>query len=531
MGAPRVVTRPEAAKQLETLRSILLGPERARLDALEAWAEDPERRREEVETAFERLLVEEPGTFTRHLVPIFLPLLRAAVVSQLRAYLQSIEAVVEQTLTLRALRWRWTSFRTGTPIGELALSDSTLSRVDQLLLVHRHTGLPVGHACRPEVPSRDVDVVSGLVSAIGSFAREAFSGEGARSGELEQVAIGERELWLLPGRWITLVASLHGVCTPRVRQRLTEALERVERQEGPALSGYSGEPDLPERIDPVLEPYLDVEARPPARWARWTVALVVLLLVGAGVGWLLHERARRAELERWVDAQDHRHGVVVVARAWRDGALTARLLVDPAVELPASPDGVALDRAPFLSLDPQVVLRRVRRSLAPPADVRMALQDGTLTLSGSAPLDLRRRARTLGPTFAGVTRVDVSGLRAAEAVRLEAALAQLESTVVPFPVGRTEPTDRAAVDALATLLDEVATLVERTGADVRLVTTGGADPTGTAAINRRLATGRARWLARFVARRGLPSTAAVDGIAETERRSARIHVRRAELPE
>ena len=121
-------------------------------------------------------------------------------------------------------------------------------------------------------------------------------------------------------------------------------------------------------------------------------ALAALLLAALLGGLALRARLR---WDRAVARLRSEPGIVLTQAErdggrWRFAGLRDPLAPDPAVLLAGL--GVDTGRVeqrwePYLSLRPELVLARARRSLAPPAGVKLALTGDTLRATGSAPLD------------------------------------------------------------------------------------------------------------------------------------------------
>ena len=110
---------------------------------------------------------------------------------------------------------------------------------------------------------------------------------------------------------------------------------------------------------------------------------------------------------------------IVLTRAERDGAKWRFVgLRDPLARNPAAvlagvlgdTSGVEQRWEPYLSLQPAMVLARVRRSLSPPASVVLTLASDTLRLRGSASLPWVITAGR-APLPLGVAALDLSGVK------------------------------------------------------------------------------------------------------------------------
>ena len=79
------------------------------------------------------------------------------------------------------------------------------------------------------------------------------------------------------------------------------------------------------------------------------------------------------------------------------------------------PTGVVTNWAPYQALDPEIVLKRLQASLAPPPGVTLAVDGDRIVARGSAPSSWLERARIAGGLLpAGAPRLDLSGVRNAD---------------------------------------------------------------------------------------------------------------------
>jgi len=93
-------------------------------------------------------------------------------------------------------------------------------------------------------------------------------------------------------------------------------------------------------------------------------------------------------------------------------------LYDP---LAKSPDSVVnsdimsslpleLDFKPYLSLEPEIILKRVHKALLVPETVKLRLVDNTLFASGQASVEWIKEFRLRAPLFAGIKVVNLNQL-------------------------------------------------------------------------------------------------------------------------
>jgi len=79
-----------------------------------------------VEEAMRASVQKDPGILADALFPIIGAAVRKAVAAALQSTVQTLNQIVEQSLSWRSLRWRWESFTTGKSFAEIVLARSQL---------------------------------------------------------------------------------------------------------------------------------------------------------------------------------------------------------------------------------------------------------------------------------------------------------------------------------------------------------------------------------------------------------------------
>jgi outer membrane protein OmpA-like peptidoglycan-associated protein len=392
-----------ADKPLAELRAILLGPDRAAWETLRQRLDNPSRRAEDVATvlaeavrlrsglhpgshpdvklrrALQPLLEEalqlsvqsNPRMLADALFPIFGKAIRKAITSELDGMLQSLSRTLEQRFSWRSLQWRWESLRTGKPYAEIVLLRSLLYRVEQVFLIHRHSGLLLQHVAvaSPGAPeTKDPEMVSGMLTAIQDFVRDSVSG--AESENLEIVRMGEIEVVLAYGPDAILAGFVRGVAPRKLSGIFQDTLDAIEQKKAEALHSFSGDTSRFDSCRPQLEACLLGQGRPDERpsssWgARSLVFGVPALLVLALIGWWIHSSLIE---RRWTDFArrlESEPGILLTHAEQRGSkfyisGLRDPLAADPAALLPASlpSNQVEFHWEEYYSLVPRFVAQR-----------------------------------------------------------------------------------------------------------------------------------------------------------------------------
>lgn len=351
------------------------------------------------------------------LFPVIGPIIRKAIGESLRGLMSDLNSVLEQSFTLRGLKWRLEAWRSGVPYAQVVLKHSLRYRVDHVFLIERDSGLVLHRESSPGLPDLDADAIAGMLTAIGQFVRDSVGHEGGDS--LEEARVGEYLLWLLDGPRASIACFIHGVPPESLRTVLSQRLEVIHAWlAAPGRGSIDGEDDvrlLQQALDPaglITEDAGEDKERKPT--SRWPIMLIFLLLL-SGLAWYY------ARIERWqgqVDVLQQKlaaHPGFLLTRLdskpWR--SLEIKGLLDPDAD-PVEPllkqtdlagvDAV-LSTEGYLSTDDEVLLRRAIRLLQPPSDVSLSVKGGVLSVRGAAPGEWVRMSHERAAWVAGVRTV------------------------------------------------------------------------------------------------------------------------------
>jgi outer membrane protein OmpA-like peptidoglycan-associated protein len=505
------------------LRSIIVGPEQRELralqehvrdpaiqtrgvstvlpDAIALRANDPQLTRAlapSIEDAITASVRRDPRPLADALFPVIGPAIRKAIAHTLSSMMETVNRSVEQSISWRAVQWRWTAFRTGKRYAEIVLLNTVQYRVEQVLLIHTETGLLLQHLSADAAANDDPDQLSAMLTALSDFSRDALKAGGGDS--LDDVGYGELKITVVKGPHAYLACVVRGTVPHDVRVIFQDALESVHRQFGPELKAFRGDATPFERTRPILENCLVTQYRQPQRkgaYRKWLLAGAVLLLaVGA---WLTLRVLERQRWERYVDRLNAEPGLMVVAHTRRDGKFHVTGLRDPLVkndpETLAAEMGISKDMfdsrwETYQTLESSFVEARATSLLRPPAGVRLTFSSGsgTLTATGDAPERWIVDSERLGPAVAGVRRFVYEG--APRDLRLKASI---EATSILFPKGLSTlvPSQEAALRQVADFVRELDDTLRARDRRAHVEVFGHTDSDGPDTLNGPLSAARA----------------------------------------
>lgn len=554
------MTAETGSGDLERLRQLLLDDERQRLSASLARVEALEQRQRELPQRLpgllrraaqgegadrlgEALAAPVAGALSvairgnrRALIdtlfPLIGPTIRKAIAEAMRNLAGEINAALVSSLSLRGLRWRLESWRSGVPYSQVVLRHTLSYRIDHVFLIERGSGLLLHHGHQPELFGLDGDAIAGMLTAIGEFVRDSVDRDG--EGTLNSARVGEYLLELESGPRATVACFVRGVPPARFHDVLAEIVEELHDGEQADDSGLALSDEQRLALQPAaIEQRIGQPAVVPQAGSLMPLLLVVLILLG-GLFWHI------LRVERWQDrvaqlrtALEAHPGFVLVgseSKPW--SSLTVHGLLDPdAAPLQPVLDGVDLggvkprmDLQGYLSSDDAVIRQRALRLLEPPAGVTLSVDRRVLRLQGRADAAWIERARAGAPLIAGVAGTELAlGRSPEELQRLLDALGRRRLLFDADAKPRYDP--EVPLDAMARdLLDAVA-LARELGVSLRVRVLGDNDRPGSDAINVRVREQRRDWLAAALVERGVPAQLLdCSGLGVTNQRAARLQL-------
>ena len=287
-----------------------------------------------IEEAITTSVRRNPRPLADALFPIFGPAIRKAIAASLSTMLESLNQTLEHSLSWRAVQWRVTALRTGKSFAEVVLLNTLVYRVEQVFLIERESGLLLLHVKSGLSAVQDVDMVSGMLTAIRDFAQDSF--RVSKDETLDTLQVGELSVWIEQGPHAVLAAVIRGTAPSELRTSMQEALEHVHARFGETLSAFEGDTAPFEAARPSLEALLqsqyhrDRKKSSPMLWVLGG-ALVLTLAV-----WAYFAVSARTRWHAYLNALRAEPGIVVVSAEKAGGKYVVRGLRDPLARDPAS---------------------------------------------------------------------------------------------------------------------------------------------------------------------------------------------------
>jgi len=422
--------------EYDRLRELLVGPERERLDDLDAWRDDPEKRAADIarflpeaikaarakalreslepvfEKAFQNSVRKHPKELADAVYPVIARAIRQSISASIREFAENLNQIVEKSASLRAIRWRIEARVTGKSFSEILLARSLLYSVEQVFLIHRSSGLLLQEVAARDSILKDADMISGMLTAIQDFYSDSF----VQGGDtLENFSSGRHKLWIQYGPKALVVGAVSGTAPAELKDVFRNAIEKIHTVLYAQLDSFKqGDVTVFEPARPILEACLLGQAAPdrkksaPLLWAA-----VAALSIAAIAFFGYHFWSSGREQARWDSyfAQLKRQpGIVVTAIEKQGNGWMVSGLKDPKAHDPVAllredgmdPAKVRYRLEPFLSLDIAFAADRELESAKAQVEKQLVRFD-----SGSSrlPIGEARQVEELAATIGALFRM------------------------------------------------------------------------------------------------------------------------------
>jgi len=424
-------------------------------DSINSASEDPERlsnsMNKVIHGSIRNLIKKDPQDFADALFPVMGPAIRRSINETLKSFMQSLNHVLEQNMSAQGMKWRFESWQKGVPYAELVLKHTLIYRVDEVFLIQPESGLLISHVAHPEAITEDSDAVSAMLSAIQDFIRDSFA-EDKQSG-LDTVELGEHTLWVVSGPQAILACAIRGIAPLSLRSKLQEILEEIHINFKEELAAFDGDSSGLEPIEEVLSVCLEAQRltetkeqkKKPFLSLPLIIILSVIFIISSFFIWRNMDYSNR--LGQLKAELDERPGVILYESYEIEDRLQLKLLIDPLADsidaLPSkykfNEDDLSIVKTAYQSLEPKILLRRVKQILKAPDTIVFFKKENVLYLSGIAPLNWINSIEPVLRSISGYQSIDINELTPDYSEIEQAAKSQLklpDSVLVKFDGSR-----------------------------------------------------------------------------------------------
>ena len=253
----------ESAQQLDKVRTLLLGKDNSRItesikrDARKIVAEvitealrDRQKQDKSVDKVLQPFVEDSVQISVAHnseqmvisLYPIVGSLVRKSVAAFLSDFMEKTNQLLENSLTIKGLKWRLRARQGGVSYAQYAASQTFVYRVEHVFLIHRETGLLLNTVALDNENKSDADVVSAMLTAINDFVGDSFITNDDRLKEqLQSVSTENFNLLIKPGPSALVVAAVSGNPPQSISDQLQLTVENIHSLYIEELKSFNGD--------------------------------------------------------------------------------------------------------------------------------------------------------------------------------------------------------------------------------------------------------------------------------------------------
>jgi OOP family OmpA-OmpF porin len=467
-----------------------------------------------VEQALSQSIYNDPKHLADVLYPVMGPAIRKSINETLTEALGTFNQLLEQSLSLRALHWRFDAWRTGRSYSEIALMHTLVYQVEQVFLIHRHTSLLLGHVVADNAISNDPDMVSSMLTAIQDFIADSFHVQ--QEEHLRTLSLGDLTVLVEHGPYAVIALVVRGNSPSDLRALVVEVLETIHRQYAQALKTYNGDNAAFSPVAHELSKCLKVQRQTRTQQKPW-LAYGAFISLGLGLAYAGYQHYSFKQWQQAViQATKDLPGIALLETEVVDDQFVLKGLQDPLVtspleQLPANllaAHAVQWQAKPYLSMDEALVLQRAQHLLKPPQTVKLALKQGVLSLQGQAEQTWLSDAQQRYTDITGINALDttqlvVNDLAALTIQRLSQAIAKSSYN---FALASADiEAQQADIVHLSQTMLALLTAAHKQQKFVQIKLIGNTDLTGSDAFNTSLALQRAQNMRNILVTAGVPA--------------------------
>ncbi len=371
---------------------------------------------EPTEKAVKQSTERDSNVLAEALFPVIGPAIRKALAKFMRETIQSMNRSLEKSLSFKSIKWRIESIKTGKSFAEIALKESIVFRVEEVFLIHRKSGILLNRVVTENSAVSDGDMVAAMLNAVQDFIKDSLNL--SKRETVDSFEVGDFVIWIEQSPFAVLALVIQGTPTPELRWKMQDVLETIHLKFGHYLENFDGEIGKFKGTESILTDCLEVELKGSAK--KFPKALVAILVLFLGIAGFFVTRSALEGMngKKALDLLSMQPGIVITETYKSKGKIHINGLRDPLSEKPLAiiiKAGLPLElfsfeMKPYVSLEPQLVLKRAKMILKPPDDVELSFKDGILYATGNVTEEWIDRSRLISGAIPGVFKFNISGL-------------------------------------------------------------------------------------------------------------------------
>jgi hypothetical protein len=126
--------------------------------------------------------------------------------------------------------------------------------VEDLFLLNHRDGLLIKHETRRLRPDVDTDILTGMLTAVQAFVKDALKGDDY--AELNEMTVGQMHILIARGKWLALAARIEGAGSQPWTGQIERCIKDMEDHHWDQLEDWAGDMALARVLTPYLKKLL-----------------------------------------------------------------------------------------------------------------------------------------------------------------------------------------------------------------------------------------------------------------------------------
>jgi hypothetical protein len=122
--------------------------------------------------------------------------------------------------------------------------------IEDVFLLYHKDGLLIKHETRRLRPDVDTDILSGMLTAVQAFVKDALRGDDL--GDLNEMTVGQMHILIGRGKWLVLAARIEGEGSQPWTVQIERCIKDMEDHHWDQLDEWDGDMSIAR----VLAPYI-----------------------------------------------------------------------------------------------------------------------------------------------------------------------------------------------------------------------------------------------------------------------------------